>query len=83
MNFFYKISNDQEWKKKGKREVQKFEKLEDERSLFGKIKSFLIIFVKIYFDGKNKFSQENFIYEKFDTYINFTRNTLPKFVSST
>ena len=57
MNFFYKFSNDQEWKKKGKREVQKFEKLEDERSLFGKIKSFLVIFVKFYFDGKNKFSQ--------------------------
>ena len=83
MNFFYKISNDQEWKKKGKSEVQKFENLEDERSLFGKIKSFLIIFVKFYFDGKNKFSQKNFIYKKFDTYINFTRNTLPKFVSST
>ena len=40
---FYKISNGQERENEGRREVQKFEILEDERSFFGKIKSFFNI----------------------------------------
>ena len=41
-------------KKDGNREVQEFENLEDKRNFFGKIKSFLMIFLKFNFDGKNK-----------------------------
>ena len=37
-----------------KREVQNFENLGDKRSFFGKIRSFLIIISKSYFDSKNK-----------------------------
>ena len=42
---------------KWKREKQKFENLERKRRFFGKIKSFLIIFLNFYFDGKNKNSK--------------------------
>ena len=40
--------------KERKREAQKFENLEEKRKFFGKIKWFLMIFLKFYFDGKHK-----------------------------
>ena len=41
-------------------EVQNFENLEDKRSFFGKMKSFLMIFLKFYFDSKNKNGRHKF-----------------------
>ena len=45
-------------------EVQKFENLEDKTNYYGNIKSFLMIFFKFYFDGKNKNSRHKLIFSQ-------------------
>ena len=95
---FYKISNGQERANEGKREVQKFEIFEDERSFFGKIKSFFNITTiktcvhEFYFWWKKirivdaSFNCRNnisYIKNLMHIRIYFTRTTRSKFVSLT
>ena len=84
--------------KERKREAQKFENHEEKRRFFEKIKWFLMIFLKFYFDGKNKnsasFSSHNKIsyiknlmhiwfYQKYNTKICPINLGFSKFLSWT
>ena len=49
INFFYKISNDQERKKERKKEVQKFKNIDDKSSFFDKTKMIFANLLKVLF----------------------------------